>query len=67
MFAATPVFALPVTAAVNSLLCDAVRVALKGLTLTLTLGGGTGSEIVPVPPLARIELPVAVEATTPVI
>jgi len=64
---ATPVFALPVTAAVNSLLCDAVRVALKGLTLTLTLGGGTGREIVPVPPLARIELPVAVEATTPVI
>src|SRR5438477_4262243 len=65
---ATPVFALPVTVAANSLLCDAVRVALKGLTLTLTLGGGgAGREMVPVPPLAGIELPAAVEATTPVI
>jgi hypothetical protein len=65
---ATPVFALPVTVAVNSLLCDAVRVALKGLTPTLILGGGApGSETVPVPPLAGIELPAAVEATTPVI
>jgi len=64
---ATPVFALPVTVAVNSLLCDAVRVALKGLTLTLTVGGGVGSEMVPVPPVAGIELPAAVDATTAVI
>ena len=34
----TDVFALPVTVAVNCLLCDAVRVALSGLTPTLTLG-----------------------------
>ena len=63
----TEVFALPVTVAVNSLLCDAVSVELEGLTPTLTLGGGAGNEIVPVPPLAGIEMPAAVEATAPVI
>lgn len=63
----TEVFELPVTVAVNCLPCDAVRVALEGLTPTLTLAGGPGREIVPDPPLAGIESPVAVEATTPVI
>jgi len=64
----TPVFAFPVTVAVNSLLCDAPRVVLEGLTPTLTLGGGApGTEMVPVPPLAGIELPTAVEATALVI
>jgi len=63
----TEVFALPVTVAVNCLVCEGVRVALCGLTLTLTVGGGAGREIVPVPPLAGMELPAAVEATTPVI
>ena len=63
----TDVFALPVTVAVNCLVCDAVRVAFRGLKLTLTLGEGDGREIVPELPLAGIELPVAVEATTPVI
>jgi hypothetical protein len=64
----TPVFALPVTVAVNNLLCDAVRVALRGLTPTLTVGGGApGSEMVPVPPVTGIELPAAVEATAKVI
>jgi hypothetical protein len=64
----TEVFALPVTVAVNCLLCDAVRVALEGLTPTLTLGAGSpGSEMVPEPPLAGIELPAAVEAATLVI
>ena len=33
----TEVLELPVTVAVNCLLCDAVRVALEGLTPTLTL------------------------------
>ncbi len=59
----TAVFALPVTVAVNCLLCDAVRVALEGLTPTLTTGGGAGREIVPELPLAGIESPAAVEAT----
>ena len=36
----TEVFALPVTAAANCVLCDAVRVALEGLTPTLTLAVG---------------------------
>ena len=36
----TEVFALPVTVAVNWVLCDAVRVAVGGLTPTLTLPGG---------------------------
>jgi len=64
----TEVLALPLTVAVNCLLCDAVRVAVEGLTPTLILGGGSpGSEMVPAPPLAGIELPTAVEATTPVI
>ena len=61
----TEVLELPVTVAVNCLLCDAARVALRGLTLTLTLGGGAGREIVPAPPLAGMESPAAVEATTP--
>jgi hypothetical protein len=51
----TEVFALPVTVAVNCLLCEAERVALGGLTPTLTLGGGPGREIVPEPPLAEME------------
>ena len=34
----TEVFALPVTVAVNCLVCDAVSVAFVGLTLTLTVG-----------------------------
>ena len=63
----TEVFALPVTVAVNCELCDAVRVALGGLMLTLTTGGGAGREIVPELPLAGMESPAAVEATTPVI
>ena len=58
----TEVFALPVTVAVNCLLCDAVRVAFEGLTLTLT--GVAGREIVPELPLAGMESPAAVEATT---
>jgi hypothetical protein len=60
----TEVFALPVTVAANWVLCDAVRVALKGLRLTWTPGAGGGSEIVPEPPLAGIESPAALEATT---
>jgi hypothetical protein len=63
----TPVLALPVTVAVNSLLCDAVRVAVKGLMPTLTLGGGAGSVMVPEFPLAVIEVPPAVEAAALVI
>ena len=63
----TEVFALPVTVAVNCLFCDAARDALRGLTLTLTLGGSPGSEIVPELPFAGMESPAAVEATTPVI
>ena len=62
----TEVFALPITDAVNCLLCDAVRVAFRGLMPTLTTGGGTGREIVPELPLAGMESPAAVEATTPV-
>jgi hypothetical protein len=61
----TEVLALPVTVAVNCLLCEAARVALRGLTLMLTLGGGgAGREIVPEPPPAGMELPAAVDATT---
>ena len=63
----TDVFALPVTVAVNCVLCDAVRVEFEGLMPTLTLGGGAGREIVPEPPLAGMESPAAVDATTPVI
>jgi len=60
----TDVFALPVTVAVNCVLCDAVRVEFVGLMPTLTLAGGPGKEIVPEPPLAGMEAPAAVEATT---
>ncbi len=63
----TEVFALPVTVAVNCLLCDAVRLAFEGLTLTLTLGGAAGREIVPEIPLAGMESPFTVAATTLVI
>ena len=63
----TAVLALPVTVAVNCPLCDAVSVALAGLRPTVTLGGGTGSEIVPELPFAGMESPAAVDATTPVI
>ena len=38
----TEVFALPVTLAVNCRLCDAERVAFKGITPTLTLAGPEG-------------------------
>jgi hypothetical protein len=34
----TEVFALPVTVAVNCVVCDAVSVTFVGLTLTLTVG-----------------------------
>jgi hypothetical protein len=61
----TEVFAVPVTVAVNCLFCDAARVALEGLTPTLTLAGGAGSEMLLELPLAGIESPAAVEATTP--
>jgi hypothetical protein len=61
----TEVFAFPVTVAVNCLLCDAVREAVGGLSPTLTTGGGAGREIVPEPPLAGMESPAAVDATTP--
>ena len=72
------VFALPVTVAVNCMLWVALRLAVEGPTPTLTvdpppplppppLGGGTGREMVPEPPVAGIEVPDAVEATTPVI
>ena len=37
----TEVLALPVTTAENCLLCEAVRFAVKGLTLTLTVPAGT--------------------------
>ena len=36
----TEVFALPVTNAVNCVLCDAARLALEGLTPTLILPVG---------------------------
>jgi len=36
----TEVFALPVTVAANCVLCDAVRIAFGGFTLTLTLAAG---------------------------
>ena len=35
----TEVFVLPVTVAVNCLVCDAARDALRGLTLTLMAAG----------------------------
>jgi len=38
----TEVFALPVTFAENCLVCDAVRVAFRGLTPTLTPAGAEG-------------------------
>ena len=60
----TDVFELPVTVAVNCLDWEAVRVALEGPSATLTLAGGADREIVPVPPLAVMESPVAVDATT---
>jgi hypothetical protein len=62
----TKVFTLPVTVAVNCVPCDGARVAVGGFTLTLTMEGGGGREIVPKLPLAGMELPAAVEATTPV-
>jgi hypothetical protein len=61
----TEVVELPVTVAANCLVWDAVRVALEGLKLTLTPGGSAGRVIVPAPPLAGMELPAAVVATTP--
>jgi len=36
----TEVFALPVTIALNCVLCDAARLALEGLTPTLTVPVG---------------------------
>jgi hypothetical protein len=41
----TEVFALPVTVAVNCLLCEAERVALGGLTPTLTLAVGVSCTV----------------------
>lgn len=61
----TDVFELPVTVAVNCLDWDAVRVALEGPNATLTVAGDAATEIVADPPLAVMESPVAVEATTP--
>ena len=61
----TEVLILPPTVAVNCLLCDAVRVALEGLTPTLTVAKFPGTVIAPDPPLAGIEAPEAVDATTP--
>ena len=61
----TEALALPLTVAVNCLLCDAVRATLEGLTPTLTLEKFPGSETVPEPPVAGIEAPKAVDATTP--
>ena len=61
----TEVLAFPVTVAVNCLLCDALSEAFRGLSPTLTTAGGAGREIVPEPPLAGMESPAAVEATTP--
>ena len=59
----TEVFALPVTVAENCLLCDADRVAFEGFMPTLTVGGGR--KTVPELPVPEMELPAAVEATTP--
>jgi len=61
----TEVVELPVTVAANCLVWDAVRVALEGLKLTLTPGGSAGRVIVPAPPLAGMESPPALVATTP--
>jgi hypothetical protein len=61
----TDVFGLPVTAALNCWLCDAMRAAVRGLMPTLTMGGGASTMIVPELPTAGTESPAAVAATTP--
>jgi len=61
----TDVVELPVTVAVNCVLCEAVRVAFRGLMPTLTVGGCASMEIAPELPLAGIESPAAVDAITP--
>ena len=61
----TEVVELPVTVAVNCWLCDAVRVAVRGLMPTLTMGGGVTTMIVPELPLAGMESLAGVTATTP--
>ena len=64
----TEEFALPVTVAVNCLVCDAVRVAVEGLTPTLIPGDVCPRAVmVPMSPLAAIDVPAEVDATTLVI
>ena len=60
----TEPFVLPATAAVNCWLCEVVRVAVRGLMLTLTMGGGAATDIVPELPSAGMESPAPVDAVT---